>query len=169
MLLPSGSSGRGWSSGNAPAKTVSISWLKSGLDATYSSRLPLPSQKLQLLFITEFHENVDGPLVVIIMWADLDLASTSNPCSSREVRRDYSTNPTYDQRQKRTSFRYFPRAFRGQVANCPIRPIKIPLVNDMKLYVLWQIGFPAPTVGWSSPCRSESWLTLRSKHDLVHI
>lgn len=58
-----------------------------GTNAAHSSGLPLTSQKLQLLLVTEFYENVNGPLVIIVMWADLDLASTTNPCSSRKIRR----------------------------------------------------------------------------------
>ena len=100
--------------------------VKSELNFTNPSRLPLPSQKLQLLLVTELYENVNGPFVVIIVWADPNLASASNPCSSRETRNNCSDNSAYDRRQRKISFQYFPRAYRGRVANYPIQPVKTP-------------------------------------------
>jgi hypothetical protein len=50
---------------------------------TYATRLSLSRKKLQLLVITEFNENVDRPLVIIIMGADADFTCTTNACKSR--------------------------------------------------------------------------------------
>ena len=45
---------------------------------TYSSRLPLGGQQLQLLVVTELYEDIDCPLVVVVVLSDLDFARTAN-------------------------------------------------------------------------------------------
>jgi hypothetical protein len=49
---------------------------------TYSTRLPLCGEQLQLLIVTELNKDVDSPLVVVIMLRYLDLTSTANTVES---------------------------------------------------------------------------------------
>jgi hypothetical protein len=50
---------------------------------TYSTRLALSSQQLQLLRVPELDEDVDGPLLVIFVLADADFARAADTWTTK--------------------------------------------------------------------------------------
>ena len=56
---------------------------------TYAARLPLGCEELKFLIITELDEDVDGPLVVVVVLGDLDFTGTTDTIKSgRELLAD---------------------------------------------------------------------------------
>ena len=51
---------------------------------TYSTRLPLGSERLQPLCVAELDEDLDSPLVKVIVLSDVDLTRTADTCVLRK-------------------------------------------------------------------------------------
>ena len=75
---------------------------------TCSSRLPLGRQKLKLLSVTELDEDIDCPLVVVVVLGNLNLARTTD---ASECGREFFTDAVHE-----ASESGLPKFLQGQVS-----------------------------------------------------
>ena len=111
--------------------------VRSGLNLTYPSRLPLPSQKLQFLLVTELYENVNGPFVII----SYGLILPPHPIPVHLVRRETIVQTTRLMAEGSGKFlsNTFHEPFGGGLPIILFSQSRPSLGNDTMFYVLWQM------------------------------